>query len=131
MPTVFVQFADASMQSILSVFACAQDPAHYPYFAEIDEVDSRYQAYLGQGASPSVPFSVTRRQGRLALLAAGKLSLVADAIAALPSPEREAAEIEWDASTYERASPFLAQLGTAIGLDDAALDALFIQAAAL
>ena len=79
-----------------------------------------------------VPFSVTKRQGRLALLAAGKLSAVTDAIAALPSPQKDEAQIEWDdATSYERASPFVAMLAEKIGLDDAALDALFTQAATL
>lgn len=79
-----------------------------------------------------VPAQVTKRQGRLALLAAGKLAAVTDAIAALPSPQREAAEIEWnDASNYERASPFVALLAAEVGLDDEELDALFVAAAQL
>lgn len=82
--------------------------------------------------SSLVPISVTKRQGRLALLNAGKLGLVTEAIAQLPSPQREAAEIEWnDATNYERASPFVVMLGEKIGLDAAALDALFIEAASL
>lgn len=82
--------------------------------------------------STVVPQQVTKRQGRLALLAAGKLAAVTEAIALMPSPQREAAEIEWnDATTYERASPFVALLAEKIGLDDQTLDALFIEAARL
>jgi hypothetical protein len=79
-----------------------------------------------------VPQTVTMRQARLALLAAGKLAAVATAIAALPSPQKDAAQIEWEyASTIDRASPLISSLATALGLDDEALDALFLQAAKL
>jgi len=118
--------------AIVSVFACAQDPDHYANVEEVDEADPRYLAFVGHAGAQQVPFSVTKRQGRLALLDAGKLSAVTDAIAALPSPQREAAEIEWsDATSYERSSPFVAMLGEKVGLDAAALDALFIAASAL
>ena len=79
-----------------------------------------------------VPEVVTMRQCRLQLLAIGKLDDVDAAIAALPSPQKEAAQIEWEyAATVERDSALVAQLGPALGLDDAALDDLFTQAAAL
>lgn len=79
-----------------------------------------------------VPQTVTMRQARLALLAAGKLAAVAAAIAALTSPEKEAAQIEWEYSqTVDRNRPFVLLLGAALGLSDVQLDALFVQAAAL
>ena len=81
---------------------------------------------------PVVPQSVTMRQARLALLAAGKLAAVNSAIAAMASPQKEAAQIEWEYSqTVERDRPFVLTLGAALGLDDAQLDALFVAAAAL
>ena len=79
-----------------------------------------------------VPPRVTMRQARLALLAAGKLSEVDAAIAALSSPQREAAKIEWDYSaTVDRDSPIVALLGPALDLDQDALDALFTLASDL
>ena len=79
-----------------------------------------------------VPQSVTMRQARLALLQVGLLANVDVAIDALPSPQKEAARIEWDySSEVWRSNPFVQQLGVALGLDEAALDALFITAAAL
>ena len=76
-----------------------------------------------------VPQVVTMRQARLALLEVGKLDAVAPAIASMPSPAKEQAQIEWEYSTtVERQRPLVLQLGPALGLDSAALDALFIAA---
>ena len=83
-------------------------------------------------AAAPVPSQITMRQARLALLSAGKLANVDAAIATLPSPARETAEIEWQyASTVERVSPIVALLGPALGLDDDELDSLFAMAAQL
>ena len=91
------------------------------------------QQFVAAPEQPSgVPQSVTMRQARLALLAAGKLSEVDAAINALPEPERSAARITWDYSTeVQRNNGLVSQLAPALGLDDAALDALFTQAALL
>ena len=81
---------------------------------------------------PAVPTAVTMRQARLALLGAGALAGVEAAINALPSPQKEAARIEWEYATeVQRSSGLVPMMGAALGLDDAALDALFIAAAAL
>jgi len=80
----------------------------------------------------TVPAVVTMRQARLALLAAGKLAGVEAALAGLPSPEREAAQIEWEyAAEVRRDNPIIALVAPALELDDAAIDALFVAAAAL
>lgn len=85
-----------------------------------------------QNAPVPVPQSVTMRQARLALLQAGLLSNVDAAIATLPSPQKEAATIEWEYSqTVERHRPFVLTLGAALGLTSEQLDDLFIQAATL
>lgn len=82
---------------------------------------------------PAIPTSVTMRQARLALLAAGKLEDVDLAIAAVADPtERKAAQIEWEyAQTVDRGHQWVQNLAAALSLDEAALDALFTQAAAL
>ena len=83
-------------------------------------------------AKAKVPASVTMRQGRLALLAAGKLAQVDAAIASLPEPQKSAALIEWNFSNeLQRGNAFVATLGAALGLSDAQVDQLFITAAAL
>jgi hypothetical protein len=74
-----------------------------------------------------VPQVVDMAQARLALLAAGKLGAVEAAIASLPSPQKEAAQIEWEfRPVVHRNSPLVVALGQQLGLD---LDALFIAAA--
>ena len=83
-------------------------------------------------APAPIPQAVTMRQARLALLAAGKYAGVDAAIESLASPQREAARIEWDyARDVERNSPIVSLMGVALELDNDALDALFVTAAAL
>lgn len=82
--------------------------------------------------APTLPESVTMRQARLALLAAGLLDGVDAAIASLPSPQREAARIEWEYATeVRRDSPTMALIGAALGLTAEQIDALFVDAAGL
>lgn len=79
-----------------------------------------------------IPSVVTMRQARLALLQQGLLSQVQTAIDSLPSPQKEAAQIEWDySSEVHRDKPFVQLLGAALGLSDEQLDDLFILAAGL
>lgn len=79
-----------------------------------------------------VPATVTMRQARLALLQAGKLSNVDAAIATLPSPQKEEAQIEWEfSSTVERSRPITQMIGAALGMTESELDDLFILAATL
>ena len=81
---------------------------------------------------PGPPTVVTMRQARQALLLAGKLEAVQQAIAALPEPARKAAQIDWEfAAEVQRDWPLVQALAPALGLTEADLDALFIAAAAL
>lgn len=86
-----------------------------------------------EAPAPVVPASVTRRQARQALLLAGLLDSVAPAIAAIPdTTQRALALIEWeDSQVFERHRPLLVSLATALGLNSAALDQLFITASTL
>lgn len=81
---------------------------------------------------PYVPTSVTMRQARLALLGAGLLDDVDAAIAALPSPQKEAAKIEWEYSQeVQRHNGFVSVLAPMLGMTAEQTDALFIGAAQL
>lgn len=80
----------------------------------------------------TVPQAVTMRQARLALLGAGRLADVAAAINSLPSPQKEAAQIEWEYSQeVQRDKPLVLALAPALGLSESQLDALFIAAKAI
>ncbi|MGA4125478.1 hypothetical protein ACI2VP_05330 [Ralstonia nicotianae] len=45
MTTVFVQFADATGKTVVSVFGCQQDAEKYPNQAQVPSNDARYSAY--------------------------------------------------------------------------------------
>ena len=82
--------------------------------------------------APSIPQEVTMRQARLALHNAGLLASVEAAINALAEPKQSTARIEWDHSqTVQRSRGLVLELGTAMGLTSAQIDALFVAAAAL
>ena len=73
-----------------------------------------------------MPSSMTRRQGRLALLNVGKLDDVEAAIDAIEDAiERRAAQIEYEADTWERSNTFLQQLWSQLGGTEQELDDLF------
>lgn len=79
-----------------------------------------------------VPEEITMRQARLALFGAGLLGAVDAAMNGLPSPTKEVALIEWEyAATVRRKSPWIMQLGPALGLTPEQIDQLFIAGAAL
>jgi len=81
------------------------------------------------GLPTAVPPSVTRRQGRLALLEVGKLIEVEGMIAAIEdSVQQMKAKIEYDADTWERANPFLQATWALVSEPKPDLDALFILA---
>ena len=81
---------------------------------------------------PVVPSAVTMRQARLALLGAGLLDDIDAAINSLPSPQKEAARIEWEYSQeVQRHNGFVSVLAPMLGLTEAQTDALFIAAAGL
>lgn len=79
-----------------------------------------------------VPQSVTMRQARLALHAAGLLAGVDAAIASMQEPAKTAAAIEWEyASAVERNAGLVPAMAAALGMSEADIDDLFITAATL
>lgn len=79
-----------------------------------------------------IPSVVSMRQARLALLDAGLLATVNDAVAAMTGNPGEAARIEWEYATdVSRNSPLVDALAAALLLDAATLDNLFTTAASL
>lgn len=79
-----------------------------------------------------VPSVVSMAQARVALRRIDLLDQVEAVIASLPDAERAEAELAWEyAPTLSRNGAFVTELAPALGLDDAALDALFGSAAAI
>lgn len=88
--------------------------------------------YANGAISIPSPQAVTMRQARLALLGAGLLDDVDAAINSLPSPQKEAARIEWEYSQeVRRHNGFVSVLAPLLGLTDAQTDALFMEAGKL
>ena len=87
---------------------------------------SKEYAYIDGQVVLAVPQSCTRRQGRLALLQNGLLDDVEDAITAIPDPaQRRAAQIEYEADTWDRGNAFLQGMWQQLGGDEEGLDDLF------
>lgn len=79
-----------------------------------------------------IPQIVTMRQARLALLNAGLLQTINDAIIAMPGVEGDAARIEWEFSSQVHRNKALVQsLAPVLGMTDSQLDQLFTTAATL
>ncbi|WP_294640140.1 hypothetical protein [uncultured Aureimonas sp.] len=79
---------------------------------------------------PGSVTSVTRRRAKRALVDAELLEAADAAIASIPGKAGQLARIDWaDATVFERTDPLIAALGAQLGLDDAAIDALFVEAA--
>jgi hypothetical protein len=80
----------------------------------------------------TTPHSCSRRQGRLALLMLGLLEAAESAIAAMPEgSDKRAAQIEYEADTWERHNPFLSALWAQLGGTPESLDAAFALAVTL
>ena len=105
--------------------------------SEIAQMGDSYDSETGKFSTSQQNINrdlmvVTMRQARLALLAEGILSTVNDAIAAMDSPAKEAAEITWEYATeVKRLDPLVIQLGSFLELSEEQLDNLFVVAATL
>jgi hypothetical protein len=82
---------------------------------------------------PVVPESVTPYQFRVALLRSGvSLAQVDAMIDALPQPQRDEARVAWEYGLeVRRDHPLIAQFAAALGMDETAIDAAFVEAARL
>lgn len=101
------------------------DDARFEYLLPAGSVPITDEEAAQSIAAASVPESVTMRQARLALLAAGALASVDAAVAAAG----DAAKIEWEfAQEVRRDWPLVNQLTAALGWTSEQVDALFIAA---
>ena len=99
----------------------------------INCVTGEVTTYEVADEAPSIPKSVTSRQGQQALLLAGLLDDAEAAINAIvDDTERAVTLLYWNkAQTFERDNPLIVAIGSALGLNSDAIDQLFITAAAL
>ena len=115
---------------------------HAPHLIPIDSPDRALLGRRWDGAqwqapppppppAPSVPTTVTRAQGKVALIDAGLWPAVLAYVAAIADDTlRARAEVALhDTIEWRRDSPFLADAAASVGLTTAQLDALFIAAA--
>ena len=88
---------------------------------------------LGDVVKILIPESITKRQAKQQLLLEGKLGQVQEVIDSIPDEtERMMAQLYWeDNIEFERSHPTLVELGTALGLTEAELDMMFINASKL
>lgn len=95
-----------------------------------DTYDPESGTFTTPARAIAIPSQITPRQARLQLLASGLLDQVDAAIAAIEDPVAKAeVQIEWEYSaTIDREHIWVGALGSALGLDSAALDVLFIAA---
>lgn len=114
-----------NISGITSFVPCASGNSDY---AAIQELVASGELTIALYAAPPPPpiTQVSMRQARLALLAA---DLLDDVEAAIVQADR-AVQIEWEyATVVDRASPLVTAIGTALGLTDVQIDALFADAA--
>lgn len=88
------------------------------------------EPYTAPAPAPGVPQVVSKFQAKAALHGAGLLESVDGLMLSPNTPTL--AKLAWaDAQEFRRTSPTVAAMAQALGLDDAALDALFTAAAAI
>lgn len=115
------------------------DGSTYLNFSKESPLWEEVEAWIAAGNTleayvevPPPPPPITRRQLRLTLVRNGiSLSTVEAAIEGMPEGlEKAEAQIEWaDASTFERSHPTLLLIASALGLTEAQIDAMWLEAA--
>lgn len=102
-----------------------------PYWDVAQEIgkDAPFEpTFIPEPKPATIPKTISRFQARAALLSAGILSDVEAAVAAA----EPFSQLAWaEAQEWRRDSPTLLALAHGIGLTDAEIDDLFIQAAAI
>lgn len=109
--------------------------ADYVDLSEVSPQPSIGWSYVdGVFAAPPPTYpAVTQKQIRLALVLSGHdSSLIDDAIAAMTSPDRELADIEWNYTiTFERTNPLVVAVAVALGWSDEQANAIWLLADSL
>ena len=122
-----IHFPDGTYNNIVADQAFID--AHYPD-AELLPEPAPVQAPV---QVPEIPLSVSRAQGKLALIGAGLWPAAIAFVEGITDPAQKAyAEVALnDTQEWRRDSPFLASAAAALGLSEEQLDTLFITAGGL
>ena len=93
-------------------------------------VDNGGRILFSEKKHDAIVLSVTRAQGKAALIRAGLWQGVVDFVNSISDPvEKAVAEVALNDTTHwQRTSPFLNEAANALGLTDEQLDQLFIEA---
>lgn len=105
-------------------------PNSYSVWDEITKFWVEDEALKKEYEKSLIPKAITLRQARLYLLSINLLDDVEASIASIvDETTKKMVQIEWEyAKDIERNSPTIRLLATSVGLDDAGLDNLFIEA---
>lgn len=129
-----VQDASSLRSQVGQLTAQAESSASQKTMLEgqIESLKAQLLEYETPVDEKGVPKAVSMHHAQLALLNAGLLDMVEEAIAAIPGDAGRAARITWSkATTVERNNPLVVQLSSALGLTSEQIDALFVFAATL
>ena len=109
--------------------------AHEDYIRDLFAVTlgGQFGPIAPYAAPPVIYLDLTARQLRLGLLGAGITPTMVDqVIGQLPSPQKEAAQIEWEyANVYNRDHPLVLQIAPAFNLTTDQVNQLWLAAAQL
>lgn len=129
---MYKQLSDQVIQRITDNTFIPTDPRNRDYQKYLKWINERNKPLPNDPPVRVIPQEISMRQARLALHSVGKLVSVGSVIEGLNEPDRTAAKIEWEySSALRRDNRFIKVLGTALGLDDAAIDELFVSASKL
>ena len=92
--------------------------------------EAEFEAFRNPPPGPApVPETVSRAQGKMALVQAGLWGAVETAVDAMTGNDKIMAQIALnDTTDWRRDSPFLTQMADAVGITESQLDDLFIAA---
>lgn len=133
-PRIFKQWTDQQLTSV-GVYRVVYEELSVPEGKYISGYTYNIEGNVAiavpvlEDIPETVPERVSKAQGKAALIIAGIWPDVEDYLATLQGEEKIIADLALnDTTEWKRASPFLNQAATALGISDKQLDTLFLQA---
>jgi hypothetical protein len=126
-----VHAADGWREVVAPVLGPTEKLGDLVYDEEADlityEILEKSETELEAERRAAIPFSIAPAQGRIALARRGLLAAIQSAI---PTDVEDPTRIYWEyAISWERSHPLINQLAAALGLTEAQVDEIFIEAA--